>query len=54
MCRSIASKIGEIMMLNVTQTIAIEEGILICTAFRIQPYRVVNNLLSVNDVFFFL
>ncbi|CAB5373212.1 sphingomyelin phosphodiesterase [Rhizophagus irregularis] len=45
MCRSIASKIGEIMMLNVTQTIAIEEGILICTAFRIQPYRVCAEIL---------
>jgi hypothetical protein len=38
------------MMLNVTQTIAIKEGIIICTALRIQPYRVVR---SVNDVFLF-
>ncbi len=30
-------------MLNITQTVTIEEGILICTVLRFQPRRVVNN-----------
>ncbi|CAI2184786.1 454_t:CDS:10 [Funneliformis geosporum] len=44
-CHSIASKIEQFMLLNVTQAVIIQEGILLCKVFKLQPNRMCEEIL---------
>ncbi|CAG8524108.1 15455_t:CDS:2 [Acaulospora colombiana] len=44
-CNAIASRVKEVMMLNITQKVTVEQGILICTVLRIQSHRVCSEII---------